>query len=135
MGFNSIELAQLPLDDVGAKGRDSYAKDEKLAKATTLAKEIRIYPLKQADDPPGSNSIDVYGAAVEMTPKLDGRLKNNRSAGFYLDVAETPNREWLDGSKNYKLVMSVDVPVNDFWAITAFDLETASYLRDIELME
>ena len=39
---------------------------------------------------------------------------------------------WLDGAKNYKLVMPSNVPVNDFWAITTYDLETASYLRDLE---
>jgi len=59
-------------------------------------------------------------------------VKNYGSATFYLDLAETPDGKWLDGSKNYKLVMPPNVPVRDFWAITTYDLETASYLRDIE---
>ena len=59
-------------------------------------------------------------------------VKNYGSATFYLDLAETPDGEWLDGSKHYKLVMPPDVPVKNFWAITTYDLETASYLRDIE---
>ena len=59
-------------------------------------------------------------------------VKNYGAAIFYLDLAETPDGEWLDGDKNYKLVMPADVPVNDFWAITTYDLVTASYLRDIE---
>ena len=59
-------------------------------------------------------------------------VKNYGAASFYLDLAETPDGEWLDGSKNYKLVMPPDVPVNDFWAITTYDLETASYLRGPE---
>ena len=59
-------------------------------------------------------------------------VKNYGSATYYLDIAETPDGEWLDGGKNYKLVMPPNVPVNDFWAITTYDLETASYLRDIE---
>jgi hypothetical protein len=59
-------------------------------------------------------------------------VKNYGSATFYLDLAETPDGEWLDGSKNYKLVMPPNVPVRDFWAITTYDLETASYLRAIE---
>ena len=59
-------------------------------------------------------------------------VKNYGSATFYLDLAETPDGEWLDGSKNYKLVMPPKVPVKNFWAITTYDLETASYLRDIE---
>jgi hypothetical protein len=37
---------------------------------------------------------------------------------------------WLDGGKNYKLNVPPNVPVDDFWAVTVYDLETASYLRD-----
>jgi hypothetical protein len=59
-------------------------------------------------------------------------VKNYGSATFYLDLAETADGEWLDGGKNYKLVMPPNVPVRDFWAITTYDLQTASYLRDIE---
>ena len=59
-------------------------------------------------------------------------MKNYGAATFYLDLAETPDGEWLDGSKNYKLVMPPDVPIRDFWAITTYDLVTASYLRDVE---
>lgn len=59
-------------------------------------------------------------------------VKNYGSSTYYLDLAETPDGEWLDGSRNYKLTMPPDVPVRDFWAITTYDLETASYLRDLE---
>jgi hypothetical protein len=59
-------------------------------------------------------------------------VKNYGSATFYLDNAETPDGEWLDGSKNYKLVVPPNVPVDDFWAVTTYDLETASYIREME---
>ena len=59
-------------------------------------------------------------------------VKNYGSATYYLDIAETADGEWLDGSKNYKLVMPAKVPVRDFWAVTTYDLETASYLRNID---
>jgi len=59
-------------------------------------------------------------------------IKNYGTATFYLDCAETADGEWLDGGKNYRLVMPANVPVQNFWAITTYDLETASYLRDIE---
>jgi len=59
-------------------------------------------------------------------------VKNYGSATFYLDLAETPDGEWLDGNKNYKLVMPPNVPVRNFWAITTYDLETASYIRNMK---
>jgi len=59
-------------------------------------------------------------------------VKNYGSATFYLDLAETPDGQWLDGGKNYRLVVPPKVPVRDFWAVTTYDLETASYIRNVE---
>ena len=219
------------------------ATPENLAKATALTKQLKVYPLAKAKNPPKMKFVDLYGRALEMTPKLDGNIyreihemvqdevvldrdlsmmgllarigikkgdsfnpdaklqaifdqsgpealrymieqyhrvlnpfiyegkkwsalvpngsretdwtyefpsyydyhargsvfyaiitsvKNYGSATYYLDIAETADGEWLDGSKNYKLVMPAKVPVRDFWAITTYDLETASYIRNID---
>ncbi len=59
-------------------------------------------------------------------------VKNYGGATYYLDIAETADGEWLDGGRNYKLVMPANVPVRDFWAITTYDLETASYIRNMD---
>lgn len=219
------------------------ATPENLAKATALTKQLRIYPLSKANNPPKMKFVDVYGKILEMTPKLDGNIhreihemiqeevvldrdlsmmgslarigikkgspfepnskmqaifdqagpealqfmieqyhrvlnpfiyegkkwsalvpngsketdwsyeypsyydyhargsvfyaiitsvKNYGSATYYLDIAETADGEWLEGSKNYKLVMPANIPVRDFWAITTYDLETASYIRNMD---
>ena len=58
-------------------------------------------------------------------------VKNYGSATFYIGAAETADGKWLDGSKNYELIVPANVPVKDFWAVTTYDLTTASYQRDI----
>jgi len=219
------------------------ATPENLAKATALTKQLKVYPLTKSKSPPKMNFVDLYGKALEMTPKLDGNIyheihamiqdevvldrdlsmmgllarigikkgdpfkpdgklqaifdqsgpealrymidqyhrvlnpfiyegkkwsalvpngsretdwsyefpsyydyhargsvfyaiitsvKNYGSATYYLDIAETADGELLEERKNYKLVMPAEVPVRDFWAITTYDLETASYLRNID---
>ena len=216
--------------------------EENLAKATELTKQIKVYPLSEANAAAKTKYVDVYGVMLEMTPRMDGGIyghihemigeevvldrdlammgllarigirrgepfepsaelqaiydaagpealeymidqyhrvlnpfvfegkrwsalvpdgsretewsyeypsyydyhargalyyaiitsvKNYGSATYYLDLAETPDGEWLDGGRQYKLTMPPNVPVRDFWSITTYDLETASYLRDI----
>lgn len=220
---------------------DGGATEENLAIATELTKQIRVYPLIAANNPP-TRYVDLYGKLLEMTPRLDGSIygeihemiqeevvldrdlammglltrigiqkgepfeptpelqamfdaaapealeymidqyhralnpfvfegkrwsalvpdgsretewsyeypsyydyhargalyyaiitsvKNYGSSTYYLDLAETPDNEWLDGSRSYKLVVPANVPVRDFWSITTYDLETASYIRNL----
>jgi len=72
-----------------------------------------------------------YHARGAVYYAIISSVKNYGSATFYLDIAETPDGEWLDGGKNYKLVVPPNVPIDDFWAVTTYDLESASYIRDM----
>ncbi|WNC67117.1 DUF1254 domain-containing protein [Thalassotalea nanhaiensis] len=72
-----------------------------------------------------------YSARGSVYYAIISSVKNYGSATFYLDLAETSDGQWLDGSKNYKLVVPPNVPAEDFWAVTTYDLETASYQRDV----
>lgn len=76
---------------------------------------------------PGYFDYNARGASYYA---IISSVKNYGSATFYLDNAETSDGEWLDGSKNYKLKVPPNVPVDDFWAVTVYDLESASYLRN-----
>ena len=58
-------------------------------------------------------------------------VKNYGTATFYLDLAETSDGKWLDGGKNYKLVVPPNVPARDFWSVVAYDLESAAWIRDM----
>ena len=52
------------------------------------------------------------------------------SANWYADLALDKKGEWLDGGKNYKLVVPPKAPAKNFWSVTGYDLESASYIRD-----
>jgi hypothetical protein len=91
--------------------------------------------------PPGAVETDFsyefpsyfdYHARGVLYYAIISSVKNYGAATFYLDLAETPDGKWLDGGNNYKLVVPPNVPVRDFWAITTYDLVTASYIRDVK---
>lgn len=73
-----------------------------------------------------------YNARGSVYYAIISGVKNYGAATFYVDNAETPDGKWLDGSRNYKLNVPPKVPANDFWAVTAYDLQTASYIRNMD---
>jgi hypothetical protein len=57
-------------------------------------------------------------------------VKNISAAPLYLNCAKDIDGEWLDGSKMYKLNVPANVPAEHFWSITAYDLETAGWIKE-----
>ncbi len=72
-----------------------------------------------------------YHARGALYYAIISSVKNYGTATFYLDLAETSDGEWLNGSNNYKLVVPPNVPARDFWSVVAYDLETAAWIRDM----
>ena len=58
-------------------------------------------------------------------------IKHYGPGSFYLDVAQDKDNKWLDGGKNYRITVPADVPVKNFWALTAYDLKTAAFIREM----
>lgn len=53
------------------------ASPENLVKAVALVKKIKIYPLAQADAPPATRHIDVFGKNLNALPDYDGSYFND----------------------------------------------------------
>jgi hypothetical protein len=53
------------------------------------------------------------------------------AASFYLSVAKDAQDRWLDGGKNYTLTVPPNAPARDFWSIILYNLETASYIKQV----
>ena len=58
-------------------------------------------------------------------------IKHYGPGSFYLDVSRDKDNNWLHGSNNYKLTVPANVPVKNFWALTAYALKTAEFIRDM----
>ena len=81
---------------------------ETLKKAIDLVKQVKVYPFAEADKPKPTHHLDLTGKDID---DKDGN--------------------WLDGGKHYKLTMPADVPVKQFWALTAYDMKTAAFIREM----
>ncbi|MND88255.1 hypothetical protein D3C80_802760 [compost metagenome] len=59
------------------------------------------------------------------TPKKLG------AATFYVVGGHDASGQLLQGEKTYRLHVPADVPAKQYWAVTAYDLETACLIRDM----
>jgi hypothetical protein len=75
-----------------------------------------------------------YGA-TGITPAMAAKMVGAGSQ--YAAVAVDANRNYLDGSKNYRLHLPPHIPVKTFWSIIPYDPQTRSVLqtdqRDVAL--
>ena len=67
---------------------------------------------------------EAYGSSPSMKAKVPGK------GSTYLGAYKDSNDKWLDGSKNYKLVITPNAPAAQFWDVTAYNLETRAILQN-----
>lgn len=54
------------------------------------------------------------------------------AASAYILATRDINGQPLDASKNYKLHVPANVPVKQFWALTAYDAKSAAFFKDVK---
>jgi len=57
------------------------------------------------------------------------------TATFYVFGMHDAKDEHLQGSSSYRLRIPANVPVKQFWAVTVYDLETATFIQDSPRIE
>ncbi len=65
---------------------------------------------------------EAYGAGAAMAPKRPG--PSSAYLGAYKDKAGT----WLDGGTSYRLRVPPNPPINLFWSVTVYDVDTRSLI-------
>jgi hypothetical protein len=53
------------------------------------------------------------------------------AATFYLTASNDPDGHKLEGQNTYRLHVPPNVPAKQYWAVTAYDLDTACLIRDM----
>ena len=78
------------------------------------------YPSYLDYDRRGALYYDVFSSVKRYGP-----------GNFFLEVAKDSSGQWFDGANDYKLHIDKDVPVSNFWNLTAYDMETAAFIRNM----
>jgi len=68
---------------------------ENVAKATEFVKQLKIYPLAKATNPPKMKFVDLYGKMLEMTPVLDGSIYKHIHEMIGEEVVDEQNKAMM----------------------------------------
>lgn len=56
-------------------------------------------------------------------------VKRLGKASFYLAAAQDKQGQWMNGGEHYRLNVPAGVPVENFWSVVVYDLESAAWIR------
>ena len=60
-------------------------------------------------------------------------VKHPGAGQFYLFSSRDNEGHELEGTKTYKLKVPANVPVHQYWSVTAYDFETHALIRDVSI--
>jgi hypothetical protein len=75
--------------------------------------------------------FDVDGRGITLADWF-GPVSKLGGSSFYLAAFFDSKGAPLQGANNYKLHVSANVPVKEFWSITVYDMETSALFRNSE---
>jgi hypothetical protein len=116
---------------------------EAMARANSYAKRLdgaHVWPdrrwefsllLAETDqETPAQTQLDERASwFYEAWGVTEGMMCRTVGAGqCYLEAQKDLEGLWLDGGQNYRLRVPADVPVNQFWSFSVYDVETRSLL-------
>jgi hypothetical protein len=76
---------------------------------------------------PDRYALDERGVTYFLAYAPPARLG---AASFYLSGTQDSSGADLQGSESYRLTIPPDVPVNQDWSVTIYDLETCGFIRE-----
>ncbi len=96
--------------------------DRQWEKSMTLAETNQEAPHHTQLDERTSWFYEAVGVSVGMMGRAVG------VGQVYLEATKDRQGHWLDGGKNYRLTVSKDVPVAQFWSVTVYDNQTRCFV-------
>ena len=103
--------------------------------------EAKVYPDRRWEIPfiggsheflkNGCRNLDArilfHFTAICISPAMINKMVGAGSQ--YMGAHTDDNDNYLDGSKTYKLHLPKDIPINNFWSVTLYDVTTRSLLQ------
>src|SRR5262245_19609473 len=65
--------------------------------------------------------FEIQDAMITKTPGV---------GSIYLETYRDKDGDWLDGGKSYRLLIAPDPPMQQFWAVSVYDIDTRTYVRN-----
>lgn len=69
-------------------------------------------------------TFEAYGVSPAMKTETPGR------GSIYLGAYRDTDKNWFEGGNQYKMTVAPDAPMEQFWALTVYNLDTRSIIQN-----